>query len=110
MVLPCCAFFVEKPPADYQPPSAGKQVKRWVNPVAMEAATGTMVRKPAFWLYYLWAILLSAAGLALVSLGAWLAPRPVRHRGPPGRGGHTPQVELLGDDLVHEYWCFLSLA
>lgn len=70
VVLAICAFFVEKPPADYQPPAAGKQAKRWVNPVAMEAATGTMVRKPAFWLYYLWAILLSAAGLALVSQAA----------------------------------------
>lgn len=39
----------------------------------MEAATGTMVRKPAFWLYYLWAILLSAAGLALVSQASGIA-------------------------------------
>lgn len=73
VVLAICAFFVEKPPADYQPPAAGKQAKRWVNPVAMEAATGTMVRKPAFWLYYLWAILLSAAGLALVSQASGIA-------------------------------------
>ena len=33
----------------------------------MEATTGQMIRKPAFWLYYIWAILLSAAGLALIS-------------------------------------------
>ena len=73
VVLAICAFFVEKPPADYQPPAAGKQVKRWVNPVAMEATTGTMIRKPAFWLYYLWAILLSAAGLALISQASGVA-------------------------------------
>ncbi len=52
---------------------ADKQARRWVNPVAMEAATGTMIRKPAFWLYYLWAILLSAAGLALISQASGVA-------------------------------------
>ena len=42
-------------------------------PVALEATTGTMIRKPAFWLYYLWAILLSAAGLALISQASGVA-------------------------------------
>ena len=32
-----------------------------------------MVKKPAFWLYYIWAILLSAAGLVLVSQASGIA-------------------------------------
>lgn len=68
-----CGFFVEKPPANYQPPAAAGQKKRWVNPVAIEASPGVMLRRPAFWLYYLWAILLSAAGLALVSQASGIA-------------------------------------
>ena len=63
--LAVCAFFVQLPPADYQPPAPAKQKKRWVNPVAEETPTGTMLRKPTFWLYYLWAIALSAVGLAV---------------------------------------------
>ena len=39
----------------------------------MEASTGVMLRKPAFWLYYLWAVLTSAAGLALVSQATGIA-------------------------------------
>ena len=73
VALAVCAFFVEKPPADYQPPAPATQKKRWVNPVAAETTTGVMLRKPAFWLYYLWAILLSAAGLALVSQASGIA-------------------------------------
>lgn len=73
VALAICAFFVEKPPADYQPPASAVQKKRWVNPVAAETTTGVMLRRPAFWLYYLWAILLSAAGLALVSQTSGIA-------------------------------------
>ena len=32
-----------------------------------------MMRRPAFWMYYLWAVLLSAAGLALVSQASGIA-------------------------------------
>ena len=32
-----------------------------------------MVKKPAFWLYYIWAILISAAGLALVAQATGIA-------------------------------------
>ena len=65
VVLALCAPFFVKP----QPTEAtgNVQKKSAVNPVAMEATTGQMIRKPAFWLYYIWAILLSAAGLALIS-------------------------------------------
>lgn len=73
VVLAVCGFFVKKPGADFQPPAAAKQRKHYENPVAMEASTGVMLRKPAFWLYYLWAVLISAAGLALVSQATGIA-------------------------------------
>lgn len=73
VVLALCSFFLVKPPADFRPPAPAKVKKSAVNPVAMEATTGVMLRKGAFWLYYLWAILLSAAGLALVSQASGVA-------------------------------------
>ena len=60
----CAPFFVKPQPTEA---TGSVQKKRAVNPVAMEATTGQMIRKFAFWLYYIWAILLSAAGLALIS-------------------------------------------
>lgn len=51
-------------------PSAAAKHQHAANPISMEASAGQMVRKPTFWLYYLWAIVLSAAGLALVSQAA----------------------------------------
>ena len=67
-VLAVCSPFFVKPDTSFAPPAAAKKAAKPVNPVAMEASTSQMIRKPAFWLYYLWAILLSAAGLALISL------------------------------------------
>ena len=66
-VLALCSPFFVKPDTSFAPPAAAKKAAKPVNPVAMEASTSQMIRKPAFWLYYLWAILLSAAGLALIS-------------------------------------------
>lgn len=73
VVLVLCSVFLVKPPADFRPPAAVKVKKSFVNPVAMEAETGVMLRKGSFWLYYLWAVLLSAAGLALVSQASGVA-------------------------------------
>ncbi len=72
-VLAVCGFFMEKPGADFAPPAATARKKGFVNPVAMETPTALMVKRPAFWLYYLWAVLLSAAGLALVSQASGIA-------------------------------------
>lgn len=63
-VLLVCIPFFAKPGADFVPPAPAKK-KRSANPT--ETTTGQMLRRPAFWLYYLWAIALSAVGLALVS-------------------------------------------
>lgn len=73
VVVGICAFFVKKPGADFAAPAPAKMKKKFVNPVAEEAPTSLMVRRGAFWLYYLWAILLSAGGLALVSQATGIA-------------------------------------
>lgn len=73
VILAACGFFLEKPGGDFVSPASAAKKKNFVNPVAMEATTGEMVKKPAFWLFYLWATLLSAAGLALVSQAGGIA-------------------------------------
>lgn len=73
VVVAACGFLLEKPGADFAPPAAQNKKKGYVNPVAMEATTAQMVKRPAFWLFYLWATLLSAAGLALVSQASGIA-------------------------------------
>lgn len=73
VLLVLCGFCIKKPGEDFCPPAAAQAKKKYVNPVAMEATTPQMLRRPAFWLYYLWAILLSAAGLALVSQASGIA-------------------------------------
>jgi MFS transporter, OFA family, oxalate/formate antiporter len=42
-----------------------------------EFKTSEMLKKPVFWFYYIWAILLSAAGLALVSQASGIATEVV---------------------------------
>ena len=73
IVLAICGTFLKKPGPDFVPPAAAAGKKKRVNPVAMETETKVMMRRPAFWLYYLWAILLSAGGLALVSQARGIA-------------------------------------
>lgn len=67
VVLSICAFFFVKPEGDTAQSPGSSDTKKEAHPAGVEATTPQMLRKPAFWLYYLWAILLSAAGLALIS-------------------------------------------
>ena len=87
-VLALCGFFMEKPGAGFVPPATAGKKKSYVNHVAMETPTSLMVRRPAFWLYYLWAVLLSAAGLALVSQASGIAREVGREVSP----GATMQI------------------
>ena len=66
VVLAVCSFFFVAPPADFTAPAA-KGGGRAVRPAAADCTPGQMLKKPSFWLYYVWAIALSAAGLALIS-------------------------------------------
>ena len=71
IVMVICSFFFVKPGADFKPPVATK--KKETREPACDINTGAMVKKPAFWLYYIWAILISAAGLALVAQATGIA-------------------------------------
>jgi OFA family oxalate/formate antiporter-like MFS transporter len=71
IVMVICSFFFVKPGADFKPPVAAK--KKETREPACDINTGAMVKKPAFWLYYIWAILISAAGLALVAQATGIA-------------------------------------
>ena len=73
VVMAICGFFIRKPGPDFaiQPAAGGK--KRFVNPAAMEANAGQMLKQPSFWLYFVWAILTSAAGLAITSQASGIA-------------------------------------
>lgn len=71
-VMAVCGFFLRKPGPDFDiRPAEGK--KRRLNPAAMEATAGQMLGKPSFWLYFVWAILTSAAGLAITSQASGMA-------------------------------------
>lgn len=65
VVMVICSFFFVKPGSDFVPPAAAN--KKAVREPALDIPSGEMVKQPSFWLYYIWAILISAAGLALVS-------------------------------------------
>ena len=91
VLVAACGFLLRRPGTDFTPPPAAKK-KRYVNPVAEELGTAAMLRRPAFWLYYLWAVLLSAAGLALVSQSTSIAREIGRTVSP---GGITTAVGMI---------------
>ncbi len=72
IVMAICCFFFVKPGPGYNP-GGETTAKKEVRLPACEVNTGKMVRIPAFWFYYLWAIFVSAAGLALVSQASGIA-------------------------------------
>lgn len=66
VVLFAGAFFFEKPPADYKVPGTAEIKKKHViNGIDVPAKV--MLKRLSFWLYFVWAVLLSAAGLALIA-------------------------------------------
>ena len=65
VVLAVCSFFVVAPGADFTVP-AGKGGRAVAAP-REDIKPAVMLKRPAFWLYYVWAIAVSAAGLALIS-------------------------------------------
>ena len=65
VVLVVCSFFFVAPGADFTVP-AGKGGRAVAAP-REDIKPAVMLKRPAFWLYYVWAIAVSAAGLALIS-------------------------------------------
>ena len=71
VVMIVASFFFVRPGADFAPPASSK--KKAVREPACDVNTGTMVKMPSFWLMYVWAIMVSAAGLALVGQASGIA-------------------------------------
>lgn len=71
IVLIVASFFFVKPGADFKVPEGKKPVQ--LRQPALDINAGQMVHQPSFWMYYVWAIVLSAAGLVLVSQAAGIA-------------------------------------
>lgn len=65
-----CGLFLRTPPQGFSISTAGNSIKK---ETCGDVATSLMLRRPTFWLYYLWAILLSAAGLIFVSQASGIA-------------------------------------
>ncbi|MCR5666701.1 MAG: MFS transporter [Eubacterium sp.] len=74
IVLVICSIFLVKPDAGYKPKAVeDSSKKKEVREPASEKTPGEMLRHPSFWCYYIWAIVISGAGLALVSQGSGIA-------------------------------------
>ena len=72
ILMVICSFFVARPGEDYVAPAA-KNTKKVVREPASEMKTVQMLKQPTFWLFYVWAIMVSAAGLALVGQASGIA-------------------------------------
>lgn len=70
-VMIICSFFFEKPGKEDQLPVSDR--KKEAQRPDCDIGTSQMLKMPSFWFYYLWAILTSAAGLALVSQASGIA-------------------------------------
>lgn len=68
-----CSFLIKRPDASYRTP----QTKKKKRESALEASPGIMVKTPVFWLYYIWACLIGAGCLAVVSQAAGIATEAV---------------------------------
>jgi Sugar phosphate permease len=78
-----CSFVCAAPPEGFAPPAVSKSKKRFANPVATDVSTKEMMSEKTFWLYYLWAIAISIAGLSIVSQAGFIA-REVSTTAAPG--------------------------
>lgn len=76
VVLVVCGFFFVRPPKGYRPAglvdAEGAASKDAGEPAeaVVDMAAGQMLRQSSFWLFFVWAVLLSAAGLAVIAQGA----------------------------------------
>lgn len=66
-----CGFFLKKPEEAFLKQNAAGRRKG--KTPALELDSAQMMKTPAFWFYYVWAIVISAAGLALVSQARGIA-------------------------------------
>ncbi|MCF0142259.1 MAG: OFA family MFS transporter [Parasporobacterium sp.] len=71
VVLGVSGFFTRIPDPSWQAPAPKKAKAQ--KEIYEEINTVTMLKRPSFWLFFFWAIFLSAAGLAVVSQGTPMA-------------------------------------
>lgn len=72
LVMLVCGCLMRRPDPDFQKTFAVKK-KAKAAAKGLDAGPDVMLKKPAFWLYYLWAVSLSMGGLALVSQASGIA-------------------------------------
>ena len=69
VVVAVCGTMMKRPDRDLSS-LATAQSKKKVREPAMEATAGQMLKKPPFWFYYIYSVMVSVAGLALLSQGS----------------------------------------
>lgn len=72
VVVAISAIFISRPPEGWQAPASKNPDKKKIESYE-EVNTVTMLKRPSFWLFFIWAVFLSAAGLAVVSQGTPMA-------------------------------------
>lgn len=72
VVFIICSFFFVRPGEDFKPPVSEKKAKAVREP-ASDVPPSVMMKSPSFWMFYIWAIMVSAAGLALVGQASGIA-------------------------------------
>lgn len=66
------SFFLKLPDASFQPPKTEKKGKKNAEE-GIEATPGVMLKRPAFWLFFVWVTLTCVAALALISQAGSIA-------------------------------------
>lgn len=66
VVLIIAVFFFVTPGKDYVTPSAKKSKKKNTNEEGINVGPKGMMKRPSFWIYMIWNILMTAAGLSIM--------------------------------------------
>lgn len=72
-IVALSSFFIASPPVGWVAPAPKKEGKKKTVQSYEEINTITMFKRPSFWLFFIWAICLSAAGLMVISQGTPMA-------------------------------------
>ena len=94
VIMAICSVFFVKPDPDAVSGKSSTQKRNGRAP-ASDVSAGVMMRSRAFCMYYIWAILLSAAGLALVSQASGIATQVAGAIGGVDDGSIATVVGLL---------------
>ena len=94
IVMVICSFFFVKPDSDFRP-NGGTARRKAVREPASDVGVGVMLRSVSFWMYYIWAVLISAAGLVLVSQANGIATQVAAAVGGVSDGNIATVVGLI---------------